>query len=58
MLEHIQKVVLRGPLRSFPKQIYYPSHRQLEPVARALFDFESTGNALSLLRTIAYGARG
>lgn len=58
MLEHIQKVVLRGPLRSFPRQFYYPSHRQLEPLARALFDFESTGNALPLVRTVVYGVRG
>lgn len=58
MLEHVQKVVLRGPLRSFPKQFYYPSHRQLEPLARSLFDFESTGNALPLARTGLYGARG
>lgn len=58
MLEHVQKVVLRGPLRSFPKQFYYPSHRHLEPLARGLFDFESTGNALPLLRTGLYGARG
>lgn len=58
MLEHIQKVVLRGPLRSFPKQFYYPSHRHLEPLARGLFDFESTGNALPLLRTGLYGVRG
>jgi acyl-CoA reductase-like NAD-dependent aldehyde dehydrogenase len=58
MLEHIQKVVLRGPLRSFPKQFYYPSYRQLEPVARGLFAFESTGNLLPLLRTGFSGARG
>ncbi len=58
MLEHIRKVVLRGPLRSFPKQFYYPSHRQLEPLARALFDFESTGSLPALLRTGAYGVRG
>jgi aldehyde dehydrogenase (NAD(P)+) len=58
MLEHVQKVVLRGPLRSFPKQFYCPSHRHLEPLARGLFAFESTGNVLPLLRTGAYGARG
>jgi hypothetical protein len=58
MLEQIQKVVLRGPLRSFPKQFYYPSHRQLDAVARSLFDFESTGSTLALLRTGVAGARG
>jgi aldehyde dehydrogenase (NAD(P)+) len=58
MLERIQKVVLRGPLRSFPKQFYYPSHRQLEPLARGLFAFESTGNLLPLLRTGVSGVRG
>jgi aldehyde dehydrogenase (NAD(P)+) len=58
MLEHVQKVVLRGPLRSFPKQFYYPSFRHLDGVARGLFDYESTGNVLPLLRTGLYGARG
>jgi hypothetical protein len=58
MLEQIQKVVLRGPLRSFPKQFYYPSHRHLEALARGLFDFESSGSILPLLRTGVYGARG
>jgi aldehyde dehydrogenase (NAD(P)+) len=58
MLEHIQKVVLRGPFRSFPKQFYYPSHRHLEQLANGLFEYESTGGALSLLRTGTYGALG
>jgi acyl-CoA reductase-like NAD-dependent aldehyde dehydrogenase len=58
MLEHVQKVVLRGPLRSFPKPIYFPSHRHIEPLARSLFDFESTGNVSALVRTGLYGARG
>lgn len=58
MLEHVQKTVLRGPLRSFPKQFYYPSHRHFEPLARCLFDFESTGNVLPLARLGIYGARG
>jgi len=58
MLEKIQKVVLRGPLRHFPKPFYYPSHRQLEPLARGLFAFESTGHLLPLLRTGFFGARG
>ncbi len=58
MLEHVQKVVLRGPLRSFPKQFYFPSHRQGEQLARGLFDFESSGKLLPLLRTGLYGVRG
>jgi hypothetical protein len=58
MLERISKVVLRGPLRSFPKQFYYPSHRRLDALARGLFDFESTGNVLPLLRTGLSGAAG
>jgi len=58
MLEKIQKVVLRGPLRHFPKPFYYPSHRQLEPLARGLFAFEYTGHLLPLLRTGFFGARG
>jgi acyl-CoA reductase-like NAD-dependent aldehyde dehydrogenase len=58
MLEHIQKVVLRGPLRTFPKPTYFPSHRQLDPLARGLFELESTGKATALLRSGLYGARG
>jgi aldehyde dehydrogenase (NAD(P)+) len=58
MLEHVQKVVLRGPLRSFPKQFYYPSFRHLEQTARGLFEYESTGSARSLVGTAYYGARG
>jgi hypothetical protein len=58
MLEQIQKVVLRGPLRSFPKQFYYPSHRHLEGLARGLFEYESTGNLVPLLRTGLHGMRG
>lgn len=58
MLEQVQKTVLRGPLRSFPKQFYFPSHRQGEALARGLFDFESTGSMLPLLRTGLSGVRG
>jgi acyl-CoA reductase-like NAD-dependent aldehyde dehydrogenase len=58
MLEHIQKVVLRGPLRSFPKPFYYPSHRQLEPLARGLFEFESTASPLAFARTALRGLMG
>jgi acyl-CoA reductase-like NAD-dependent aldehyde dehydrogenase len=58
MLEQIQKVVLRGPLRSFPKPFYYPSHRKVAPLASGLFDFESTGNLLPLLRTGFFGVQG
>ncbi|RYZ02640.1 MAG: aldehyde dehydrogenase family protein [Myxococcales bacterium] len=58
MLEQIRKVVLRGPLRSFPKQFYFPTHRHQEALARALFDFESTGKVLPLLRTGVHGVRG
>jgi aldehyde dehydrogenase (NAD(P)+) len=58
MLEHVQKVVLRGPLRSFPKQVYFPSHRQLDAVARGMFELESTGRLVPFLRTSMSGARG
>jgi hypothetical protein len=58
MLEQIRKVVLRGPLRSFPKQFYYSGHRHAPALARSMFDFESTGSVAALLRTGIYGARG
>jgi aldehyde dehydrogenase (NAD(P)+) len=58
MLEQVQKVVLRGPLRNFPKQFYYPSHRHVEGLARGLFEYESTGSLVPLLRTGMHGMRG
>lgn len=58
MLERIQKVVLRGPLRSFPKPVYHRSHRQIDALARALFAFESTGSVIDLARTVSAGVRG
>ncbi len=58
MLEHIHKAVLRGPLRSFPKQFYHPSHQRLESLARGLFELESTGKLGPLLRTGLSGVRG
>ncbi len=58
MLEHVQKVVLRGPLRSFPKQFYYPSHRHLDQLAHGLFEHESTGSALAVARLGLYGVLG
>lgn len=58
MLEQVRKVVLRGPLRSFPKPFYYPSHRKLDALSRGLFELESTGKLLPLLRTGLAGLRG
>jgi hypothetical protein len=58
MLEQVEKVVLRGPLRSFPKQFYYPSHRHVEGIARGLFEYESTGSVVPLMRTGVHGVRG
>jgi len=58
MLENVRKVVLRGPLWRFPKQVWIPSHRSLQGLARSLFDFESTSSPTAFLRTAAYGLRG
>jgi acyl-CoA reductase-like NAD-dependent aldehyde dehydrogenase len=55
MLERVQKVVLRGPLRHLPKPVWYPSHRRLEQLARHLFAFESSASPLAFLRTAAFG---
>jgi acyl-CoA reductase-like NAD-dependent aldehyde dehydrogenase len=58
MLEQVRKVVLRGPLRSFPRPFYAPSHRHLEQLARGMFEYDSTGRVLPFLRTALAGALG
>lgn len=42
MLEQVEKVVLEGPLVSFPKPLYYPGHPRLLELGRAATAFESS----------------
>lgn len=40
MLEHIEKTIIRAPLRMFPKPIYHPNHRSAQHVMRRLLALE------------------
>ncbi|HMJ12871.1 MAG TPA: aldehyde dehydrogenase family protein [Polyangiaceae bacterium] len=40
MLEDIEKSVLRGPLKVFPKPAWFPGHKTLHRLGRALMHFE------------------
>jgi aldehyde dehydrogenase (NAD(P)+) len=57
MLERIEKNVLRGPLKAFPKPAWFPGHRTLDEVGKRLVEFERApswlkvpGVALAALR--------
>jgi aldehyde dehydrogenase (NAD(P)+) len=57
MLEHIEKAVLRGPLKAFPKPAWFPGHKTLRDVGRKMVSLEAApswlkvpGLALSALR--------
>jgi hypothetical protein len=40
MFEDIEKTVLRGPLTVFPKPAWFPGHKTLHRLGRALVHFE------------------
>jgi len=44
----IEKTVQRGPLRAFPAPPYFPGHRSLHLLGRALADFEAEPSATGL----------
>ncbi|HEY2406070.1 MAG TPA: aldehyde dehydrogenase family protein [Polyangiaceae bacterium] len=56
-LEHVEKTVQRGPLRAFPTPMYFPGHRKLRELGRALCDFEMRPNAWNLARIAAAATR-
>ncbi len=57
MLEHVAKTVQRGPLRAFPAPPYFPGHRSLHLLGRALVDFEAAPSALGLARVGYFAVR-
>ncbi len=57
MLEHVEKTVQRGPLRAFPAPPYFPGHRSLHHLGRALVDFEAAPSALGLARVGYFALR-
>ena len=57
LLEHVEKTVQRGPLRAFPAPPYFPGHRSLHLLGRALADFEAAPSALGLARVSYFAVR-
>ncbi len=57
MLEQVEKTVQRGPLRTFPAPPYFPGHRSLEHLGRALVDFEAAPSALGLTKVGYFAVR-
>jgi aldehyde dehydrogenase (NAD(P)+) len=43
MLEHVEKTVIRHPVRTFPKPPYFPSHRTAQRLGRGLVELEARG---------------
>ena len=53
----IEKTVQRGPLRTFPAPPYFPGHRTLHQLGRALVDFEAAPSAAGLAKVGYFAAR-
>jgi len=57
MLGAIEKTVQRGPLRAFPVPPYFPGHRTLQHLGRALADFEAAPSAVGLAKLGYFAVR-
>jgi aldehyde dehydrogenase (NAD(P)+) len=57
LLERVRKTVQRGPLRSFPTPVYFPGHRALRELGRALLDFEAAPSALGFAKVGYFAVR-
>jgi aldehyde dehydrogenase (NAD(P)+) len=53
----IEKTVQRGPLRAFPVPPYFPGHRSLQLLGRALVDFEGAPSAAGLAKVGYFAVR-
>lgn len=53
----IEKTVQRGPLRAFPAPPYFPGHRSLHRLGRALADFEAAPSAAGLAKVGYFAVR-
>jgi len=53
----IEKTVQRGPLRVFPAPPYFPGHRSLHLLGRALADFEAAPSASGLAKVGYFAVR-
>jgi acyl-CoA reductase-like NAD-dependent aldehyde dehydrogenase len=57
LLERIEKTVQRGPLSAFPVPAYFPGHRSLHLLGRALVDFEASPSALGFAKVGYFAVR-
>ena len=57
LLERVVKTVQRGPLRAFPTPVYFPGHRSLRELGRALLDFEAAPSALGFAKVGYFAVR-
>jgi aldehyde dehydrogenase (NAD(P)+) len=57
MLEHVEKLVMRGPAWSALKLPYFPSHRTAHVLGRRLAELETDGSWLRLPGLVAAAAR-
>ena len=57
MLGAVEKTVQRGPLRVFPVPPYFPRHRTLQHLGRALADFEAAPSAVGLAKLGYFAVR-
>jgi aldehyde dehydrogenase (NAD(P)+) len=57
LLEQVEKTVQRGPLRVFPAPAYFPGHRSLHRLGRALVDFEGAPSALGFAKVGYFAVR-
>jgi len=53
----VEKTVQRGPLLAFPVPPYFPGHRSLHLLGRALADFEAAPSALGLAKVGYFAVR-
>jgi acyl-CoA reductase-like NAD-dependent aldehyde dehydrogenase len=58
MLEGIEKVVARFPFMSFPKPVYFPSHKTAHTLMRRMTAFEENGSWLKVPGVITAALRG
>jgi acyl-CoA reductase-like NAD-dependent aldehyde dehydrogenase len=58
MLERVEKNVLRGPLRAFPKPAWFPGHKTLDQLGRRLVAFERSPSWLKLPQLAITALRG
>ena len=58
MLGGVEKSVLRGPLKAYPKPVWFPDHRTLNRLGPALAAFELAPSLLKLPSLAFMGMRG